>query len=119
MKTEKRLDAFERLIMTALANGEREQRRIVALEARVAEMERLLAEMRKSAPLSDDVLDTEWAPCTQPGVAAVDWSCERCGRTIPAGARHICNGTWWYSDAAPRNLGVHDLAEIYKEEAAK
>ncbi len=34
------------------------------------------------------------------GVQSVDWECGVCGRIIPAGAQHSCDGTWWYDGEA-------------------
>ena len=96
MKKRERIEKLEEMIMELAARLECQRRRIDELAARIAELEREAAETRKSAPAGEGVLESEWAPCTQPGVADVDWRCNRCGRVIPAGARHICNGTWWY-----------------------
>ena len=100
MKKRERIEKLEEMIMELAARLECQRRRTDEAMARIAELEREVAEMRKAAPVSDGVLDSDWAPCTQPGVADVDWRCNRCGRIIPAGARHICDGTWWYSDIA-------------------
>lgn len=125
MKSKRRLNAFERLIRTALYNTDRERRRIDSLAARVAELEAaLLASNVRIAQMAEQIQphlaqpSEPWdptgmyrvtnelypdvvAPLLTSSVVSSAQRCPTCGAPVTGGFHECYSGSWQDGDLEP------------------